>query len=156
MKRIHHKRGTKWPNRQNDWVDINQLTSTILYHWPPQCWHDEHKCLEASGEKMSHHPDSDQVIDLDHQEEGGIIMSWDRGNICRNQVLLIVGLMNFIFLNFFLWTLGREEQNYSKTQVHNFCPNTFKWDVPKTMMFVLNLSWMCFREDQGKLKWLDQ
>ena len=48
-----------------------------------------------------------KVIDLGHQEEGGIVAQWGRGNIYRTQVLLIVGFMNFMFVNFMLKNLRK-------------------------------------------------
>lgn len=88
-----------------------------------------------------------KVIDLGHQEEGGIVTQRDRGNIHRIQVLLIVGFMVFMFLNFLLMNPRKGRAELLQDTRHNFCPNTPGWDVPKTMLLVLGSSWVGFRED---------
>lgn len=88
-----------------------------------------------------------KVIDLGHQKEGGIVTQRGRGNIRGMQVLLIVGFMIFMFLNFLLMNPRKGRAELLQDTRHNFCPNTPRWDVPKTMVLVLGSSWVGFRED---------
>lgn len=148
MESIHHKRGTEWPNRENDLTSWHQ--PSFIIGLPSVCWHDGHLCVGAADEKMSHHLGSDQGN-----------WPWSSGGgrhsctVGQGEYLWNPGTAHSWLYEFYVYELYAQESQEGKSRTtprHEytiFVPTHPGRLWPKTMILVLGWSWCVSEKTKG-------